>query len=43
MQASSADHSASPPRVTIPRDYNAAHDLLQRNATRPARWPLWTR
>jgi benzoate-CoA ligase len=34
MQASSADHSASPPRVTIPRDYNAAHDLLARNATR---------
>ncbi|WP_411882352.1 benzoate-CoA ligase family protein [Polaromonas sp. YR568] len=34
MQASSADHSASPPLVTIPRDYNAAHDLLQRNASR---------
>ena len=34
MQASSADHSASPPRVIIPRNYNAAHDLLQRNAGR---------
>ena len=34
MQASTADHSASPPRVTIPRSYNAAHDLLQRNAGR---------
>jgi benzoate-CoA ligase len=37
MQASSADHSASPPRVTIPRDYNAAHDLLARNDTRPGK------
>jgi benzoate-CoA ligase len=37
MQESSADHSASPPRVTIPRDYNAAHDLLARNATRPGK------
>jgi len=26
-----ADHSASPPRVTIPRHYNAAYDLIQRN------------
>lgn len=34
MQTSSADHAASPPRVNIPRDYNAAHDLLERNATR---------
>ncbi|MCZ8285136.1 MAG: benzoate-CoA ligase family protein, partial [Bacteroidia bacterium] len=34
MQTSSADHSASPPLVTIPRDYNAAHDLLARNASR---------
>jgi benzoate-CoA ligase len=34
MQASSADHSASPPRLNIPRDYNAAHDLLARNASR---------
>lgn len=28
---SSADHSTSPPRIDIPRDYNAAHDLLERN------------
>jgi benzoate-CoA ligase len=28
---SSADHSTSPPRVQIPRDYNAAHDLIERN------------
>ena len=36
---SHADHSATsatrPPVVTIPRHYNAAHDLLERNATRP--------
>jgi len=34
MHLSHADHSASPPRVEIPRDYNAAYDLLQRNASR---------
>ncbi len=34
MQTSRADHGASPPRVEIPRDYNAAHDLLARNAGR---------
>ncbi len=28
---SQADHSVSPPIVTIPRDYNAAHDLIERN------------
>ena len=28
---STADHSASPPVVRIPRDYNAAHDLIERN------------
>jgi benzoate-CoA ligase len=28
---SSADHSVSPPAVTIPRDYNAAYDLIERN------------
>ena len=28
---SSADHSHSPPDVKIPRDYNAAHDLIERN------------
>jgi len=35
MQLSRADHSAKPPRVDIPRRYNAAHDLLARNAA----WP----
>ena len=34
MHLSRADHSAYPPRVEIPRDYNAAHDLLSRNAAR---------
>jgi benzoate-CoA ligase len=34
MHLSHVDHSTSPPRVEIPRDYNAAHDLLQRNAAR---------
>lgn len=34
MQASRADHSVNPPRVDIPRDYNAAHDLLGRHAGR---------
>jgi len=29
-QLSSADHSVSPPRVTVPRRFNAAHDLLER-------------
>ena len=28
---SHADHSVSPPRITIPREYNAAHDLIERN------------
>ncbi len=28
---SSADHSESPPLLSIPRIYNAAHDLLERN------------
>src|SRR5471030_634384 len=28
---SSADHSVSPPIVDIPHDYNAAHDLIERN------------
>ena len=35
MELSRADHRATPPRVDIPRDYNAAHDLLERNASRP--------
>ncbi len=30
-ELSSADHSINPPQVRIPRDYNAAHDLLERN------------
>ncbi|HLS57680.1 MAG TPA: benzoate-CoA ligase family protein [Zeimonas sp.] len=30
-QLSSADHSVSPPRVTVPRRFNAAHDLIERN------------
>ncbi len=30
-EISSADHSVSPPRIRIPRRYNAAHDLLERN------------
>jgi benzoate-CoA ligase len=34
MNLSHADHSANPPRIEIPRDYNAAHDLLARNAGR---------
>jgi benzoate-CoA ligase len=28
---SSADHGVSPPVIHIPRDYNAAHDLVERN------------
>ena len=28
---SSADRAVSPPSVSIPRDYNAAHDLLETN------------
>ena len=35
MHFSRADHGVQPPRVTIPRRYNAAHDLLQRNSV----WP----
>jgi benzoate-CoA ligase len=34
MHLSRADHSTNPPHVEIPRDYNAAHDLLARNAAR---------
>lgn len=34
MLPSRADHSVSPPFVDIPREYNAAHDLLERNAGR---------
>ena len=28
---SKADHRRSPPEIEIPRDYNAAHDLIERN------------
>lgn len=28
---STVDHSVDPPVVTVPRDYNAAHDLIERN------------
>src|SRR3990172_7355037 len=28
---SRADHSVSPPIIDIPREYNAAHDLVERN------------
>src|SRR5882757_6978723 len=28
---SSADHAVSPPIIDIPREYNAAYDLLERN------------
>ena len=28
---SSADHSRKPPTINIPRDYNAAYDIIQRN------------
>ena len=28
---SQADHSVSPPNISVPRDYNAAHDLIERN------------
>ena len=34
MYTSRADHAANPPRVEIPREFNAAHDLLARNAAR---------
>jgi benzoate-CoA ligase len=33
-QLSHADHRSTPPLVSIPRQYNAAHDLLERNAQR---------
>jgi benzoate-CoA ligase len=37
MHLSRADHNSSPPQVEIPRDYNAAHDLLARNSSRSAK------
>jgi benzoate-CoA ligase len=30
-ELSTADHGSSPPRISIPRDYNAAYDLIERN------------
>src|SRR5882672_4532980 len=30
-ELSSADHGASPPSISIPREYNAAHDLIEQN------------
>ncbi|MCX7149598.1 MAG: AMP-binding protein, partial [Rhodocyclales bacterium] len=30
-ELSTVDQGASPPRVSIPRNYNAAYDLIQRN------------
>ena len=30
-ELSTADHSLSPPQIAIPREYNAAHDLIERN------------
>ena len=37
MRLSHAVHGTRPPRVEIPREYNAAHDLLARNASRAAK------
>ena len=31
VKLSSADPSTKPPRVEIPREYNAAYDLIERN------------
>src|ERR1700693_3623592 len=31
MELSRADPSPTPPRIAIPRNFNAAHDLLERN------------
>ncbi len=30
-ELSTADHGSSPPRIVLPRDYNAAYDLIERN------------
>jgi benzoate-CoA ligase len=37
MPLSQVDARAQPPRVEVPHDYNAAHDLLERNAGRPGK------
>ena len=31
LELSSVDHGHSPPRIDFPREYNAAHDLIERN------------
>jgi benzoate-CoA ligase len=31
VQLSTTNRSLSPPEVTVPHDYNAAHDLIERN------------
>jgi benzoate-CoA ligase len=31
LELSSTDHSVSPPKIAVPRQYNAAYDLIQRN------------
>src|SRR6266498_306196 len=31
LALSTADHSVSPPRIDVPRTYNAAYDLVERN------------
>src|SRR5438128_1724730 len=31
MQLSTVDHSTSPPQLRFPREYNAAHDFIERN------------
>ncbi len=31
MELARADHSVTPPRVEVPREYNAAYDLIERN------------
>ena len=37
MQPSQVDHSLTPPLVTVPQAYNAAHDLLTRHAGRASK------
>src|SRR5690349_1118656 len=31
LELSTSDHGHSPPRIDFPREYNAAHDLIERN------------
>jgi len=37
---STADHRTIPPRVEIPREYNAAHDLIERNLRAGRAWKI---